>query len=53
MQEIEKLQIAESEEGFVVNSHYSPIMDNELTVKLKDESANSKIDVEVYYVNLG
>lgn len=52
MKDIEKFQIASSEEGFVVESHNSPILDDKFYTKFRQVKETKK-DCEIFYINLG
>ncbi len=54
MIEVEKFQASTTEEGYLVDSHSSPLMDNAFQAnKSFRNTDNLKIDVNIYYVQLG
>lgn len=52
MKDIEKFQIASTEDGFFVESHNSPILDDKFYSKFR-KMKETKKDCEVHYINLG
>ena len=51
MKDTEKFAISSYEEGFKINSHNSPIMDNQFYSQFR-EPGQTKKDVSIYYIDL-
>jgi hypothetical protein len=52
MSSVEKFPVDSNEQGFMVDSHNSPIMDNQFYNNFKKPRTANK-DVEIYYIDLG